>query len=1195
MLSPTPSRRGPHRRHALAVAVWALVSLVHVAHADAVPVPTALLARRAITAGGFDHFQGQLSRDGRDVYFVANENRTAEIFVQNLERGFPRLLFDDAAEVAQPRLSPDGTRLLYVSYQRNAGGDACVFELRRQRRSCLTREGVAALHVFWFPDGESVGVLTRRNLQDAHELRRYAIDDGEQEGALVLRRFAAAPTVAPDGRWLAYVPLTPREGGARGSLRRVTRGFVLRDLHDETEVVIEPELPGTSTQPVFSRDGRFVYFVQHLDDTNFDGVLDGNDRGVLFRAPFDPRASRPVRPGSYEQITSGRTDCQYPAPADDRLVATCVRGEHLQIYTMPLAGLVPEGWNRERLRAEREASRDPWEQIVLLQRELVLTSDVREQVELTRSLVMLHLALREHESADHQLAALERRAAGDAHVIAWIAVLRELVAHRRAEQRLAHGNLDGAFVAAEQERAHRLDAHFDSPDPSIARLARLVEAEIFLVLGDKAAALSMFDAVSVDDERDVSVIQLWTRLADALLRDLGDRERWMAVHRQLAEHSALSMRDRLHHAQVFVDVLGRGRTPEQEQPLLHAARAGLSEGSPLALLIDVELALARGYEAEHHVGEVGVDMEQVELAIEAAIDEVWARARGFEQHRAVVMTVIERASRHDWGHLVHHFAEEWLRDVRTDPSSRRGQPPTDPSSRRGQPPTDHPERKYAEALYEEVMLERAYVELARGRSPRTLFRRIADDTDSLEAHVGYLEACLREGVGFDELRRDYRARYPAGSPVESFVEAYMVARHLEQVTDVEEHGREVERARALLRPIAEAMPRAVEVHHLYAYLAHRQYHRTGDHDSRRAAHARYYLALDLAPHDPRRRASLLDEVGLLQSEIGNHRIALAHFEERERLPFREPLSELSFRLAKGRSLFHVASYAAAETELERALALVSDHAELARFRPLVVDRAALYHLAAGANERAVELYRELVELTSAETFAPAVRMKARLGLAASAVAAGELHLAHEELERVRVMLDDPTPFRSGERMQHRRAESHFERDDYRPIVTGLLAVARRGDGDVSGAYEALSERHAIYEARYERYERDAYLLELARISQQLAENAYRRGELALSRRHVEAGLRAADEYTERTESELDETTVALVRSAAELRLYGRVPASAFEIDVLARVRDTFRTIARVTDERFAEERFLFPIYLAALETPACGAPRDRER
>lgn len=215
-------------------------------------------------------------------------------------------------------------------------------------------------------------------------------------------------------------------------------------------------------------------------------------------------------------------------------------------------------------------------------------------------------------------------------------------------------------------------------------------------------------------------------------------------------------------------------------------------------------------------------------------------------------------------------------------------------------------------------------------------------------------------------------------------------------------------------------------------------------------------------------------------------------------------------------------------------------------------------------------------------------MKARLGRAAAAVAVGELALAREELERVRAMLDDPAPFRDETAPAYRRAESHFERDDYRPIVAGLLAVARRGEGDVAEAYETLRERFAIYEARHERYERDAYLLELARIDHQLAENAYRRGELELARRHVESGFRAADAYTQRTESELDETTVALVRAAAELCLYGGVPTEAFAIDVLARLREAHRRVSRVTDGRFADERFLFPVYLAALEAPGRG-------
>ncbi|MBX3246665.1 MAG: PD40 domain-containing protein [Myxococcales bacterium] len=1144
--------RGPS-----SLCVGVLLVGASMARADAVPVPSALTPRRALTAGGYDHFAGTLAPSGDEIFFVGNANSTAEIFAQNLERGFPRLLFDDAADVAQPRISPDGRRLLYISYQQDAGGDACVFDLRRQSRRCLTRPGTAVMHVFWFPDGETIGALTRQGADGAHQLRRFRVDRRASEGELLMERSMSAPAVSPDGQWLAFVPLERNEGAARGSLRRATRGLALVRLSDGAEASFLPELPGATNLPAFGQDGAHLYFTQYLNDTNFDGVIDGNDNGVLFRVPFDASASQPTRARSYEQLTSGRTNCQYPSPARERLIATCVRAGYLQIYAMPLEGLVPSGWDRARLQAEMEASRDPWEQIMLIQRMVSRERDPAEVTALYRKTVTYHLALREYESAEHYLGLLTARAEGP--LAAWVGVLRELVGHRRAEQRLRNGNLTAEFIESERERLHRLDDFFESPHGSARRLARLAEAEIFLVLGDKAQALAMFDAVDIRDETDASVLHAWTGLADVLLRDLGDRDRWAEVHRRLASHGALSTRDRLHHAVAYIEVLGRGRTPEEELPVLRRARATAEDGSEVALMLDLELALARGFEAEHHVGEPGVDMAAVERSVEAEIDRIWRSATGFERHRAVAMAVIERAAEHDWGHLIHHFAEQWLADV----------------------PTDHVERKYAEALYEEVMLERAYVELDQGRSPRELFAKIIRDTDSLEAHVGYIEACLREGRTIDELRAEYRARYRRDSPVESFAEAYLVARGLPEVHDVARHTEEVERARALLRPVAEAMPRAVEVHHLYAYLAHRQYHRTGENDARRAAHARYYLALDLAPNDPRRRASLLEEIGLLQASLGNHRIALRHFAERERLPFRSAASELSFRLAKARSLFHAGSYLPAKAETALAMELVERDPDLARYRPLVLDRAALYHFAAGAHERAVELYTALVEAT--EDRSVAVRMKARLGLAASAVAAGDIHLAHERLEEVRRLLDSEEPFRTDER-RHRRAASHFDRDDYRPLVAGLLALARRGDGDLPGAAEALLERHEIYEARFRRYGRDAYLLELARISHQLAENAYRRGEMGAAREHVEAGLRDADRWLSRTSGEIEETTLALVRAAAELHVYGRVPRSAFGFDLLARVREAYRLITERPNPRWADERYLFPIYLTLMET-----------
>jgi cellulose synthase operon protein C len=1117
-------------------------------------LPTALHAPRGLTAGGYDHFMGQLAPNGREIYFAGNANSTIEVFVQSLDRGSPRLLFDEQADVNQPRISPDGTRLLYISYRQDAGGNACVFELKSRKRRCLTPLGAAVLHVFWFPDGRSIGAVTRHSLTADHQLRRIPVHGRGGEGRLLLEQNMSAPTVSPDGRWLAYVRLDrPDAGGrSRGGLMRTSRGLVLHRLDRATAPVhFVPTLPGTSSFPAFSPDGSHLYFTQYLNDTNFDGIIDGKDNGVLFRVPFDGDRDAPVRAGAYEQLTSGRTNCQYPVPARDRLLATCVRAGHLQIYALPPDGLVPRAWSPSRIEAEIAVSRDPWEQLLLLRRMLAIENDPTRRTTLHRRMIVHHVAMREYESADDHLDVLAtvvdsptapprsvRRS-----LQGWIAVQRELIEHRRAEQRLGHAKLSRAFVDTEHERIARLKAMVETSDASTRRLIRVARSEIELVLGDKSAALESFEAVDIVPETDKSVLQAWARQAEALFRDLGDRDRWLSVHEVLAGHGALSERERLHHARAFIEVLGRGRAPDEEHPHLEEARARATEGSSLAIMLELEATLLR-------VGSTG------EKAARSELERLWSAGSSFEQHRAVAMATIDRAARHEWGHILHVFGERWLADV----------------------PIDHPERKYAEALYAEVMLERAYVELRHGRAEqaRELFVRITQSTRSLEAWVGAIETGLRDRDP-DAVRDEIRSTLSPDDPIAAFAEAYLVSRGLSDVDDPQRHAAKIERARELLRPVAEAMPRSPEVHHLYAYLAHRHFHRTGDKEAGMAAHSRYHLALDLAADEPRRRASILAELGLLQAALGNHRIALRHFGERERLPFLDPQGELSFRLAKARSLFHTSAYPEAKVEMATAMQLVERDPSLSRYAPLVLDRAALYHHAAGDHEGAVALYSDLVAATGGESLA--ARMKARMGLGAAALAAGQLEVARASLEEAHAMLDVREKFRRGRHT--RETGSHFDRDDYRPLVTGLLATTHRRAGDLAAATAMLLERRDVYRAR--KSTRDADLHELARIAHQLAELAYRRGDLDAARRHVEEGLAHVDTWAARTGTEVDELMLAIVRAAAELHLYGEVPRSAFGFGLEARLLATYRIITERPNPRWADERFLFAAYLTMLE------------
>lgn len=1117
------------------------------ASAEGARMPTAVSERRGVTAGGHDHFQGQFSPDGREIYFAANADSTVEIFAIDLARGSERMVFDDHADVSQPRVSPDGRRILYISYQSDAGGSACVRDLDGGGRMCLTRPRTAVLSVFWAPDGRSVFALTRQRLDAPHELRRFEPDEGEQDGELIVTRNMSAPTISPNGRWLAYVPLELRDTAEHhGALTRASPGLLFRRLGGgpTQEVSFIPNLPGTTSFPSFSEDGAYVYFTQYLNDTNFDGVIDGNDNGVLFRVPFRSDESDPARAETYEQLTTGRSNCQYPFASRHGLVATCVRSGHLQIDTLPLGGLIDANWDVPRMEAEFQASRDSWEQLLLLQRMVALTESLEGRRALYRRIVTTHLALREYESADFYLGLLARLSEGDPALEGWVRVEREIVDHRREEQRLRYGNVTSEFADAQEARLRRLDPLFEDASPSTRRLARLAESEIYLVLGDKAQALAMFDAIDIEGETDVAVLQAWSNRGEALLRDLGDRERWAAIHEVLAMHPSLDERERLYHAEAVIYVLSRGRSPGEELPHLERARSRAAARSPLALMLDLELVLAR-------VPTIG------EEAAERAIAGIWLEARSFEEQRAVAMATIERAMHRDWARLLYTFGNTWLDAV----------------------PKGHPERKYAEALFAEIALERAYVERRNGRPSRELFLDVTMQTSSLEAHIGYLETSLMEGVAPAALRAEYEARFEEGDPVLRFAEAFITARGLARIESAELHDAEIERARALLRPAAEQLPRAAEIHHLYAYLAHRQYHRTGSGEAARAAHARYHLALDLAGNAPRLRASLLIELGMLQAALGNHRIALRHLSERARLPFIDPESELSFRLAYARSLFHTGAYAAARSEMDTATAIVHREASLRRYLPVVVDRAALYHYAIGENEAAVGLYRELAESLGDEDLA--ARIKARLGLGASALAAGNVALARETLEEVERMLDDSAPFRTERRRA--MALSHFDRDDYRPIVSGLLAETHRATGDLAGAEEDLHARLAHFERRHDERPLETYRLEMARVHQQLAELAYRRGDLADARAHVETGLEAVDEWLSHEGIDIDDVAVSLLRSAAELHLYGGVSRGEFSFDLEARLRSAYARVCERAGTRWQHERFLFPIYLAMIE------------
>jgi tetratricopeptide (TPR) repeat protein len=1119
-----------------------------------------------LTAGGSNQWMGVLDPSGQALYFVSDRNATAEIFVQQPVDSGPRLLFESNADVSWPLPGPDGKHLAFISSQADATGDLCLRVLGSGEQRCFTGLRTSEMQPVWLDRGRSLGVLMRSELHGDYRLQRFGLAGGGGDGATVLQRNMLGVAVSPDDRWLAYVPLARTQKQVGIAFANASEGglaLARLDQPDAEPVRYRPDLPGLTEFPAFALDGKHLYFAQYLNDTNGDGATDGNDHSVLFRVPFDGNAKSPIPPAVPEQLTSAQWNCRYPAPARDRLIVTCAHQGSLDIYALPLTGAVPASWDAARLRGEIHVARDHFTKLLLLARLASLVKAPADRIATLRQIVWLHLELREYEATAHYAEQIKRLGgaagaaqAGAVDAVIWAELMLELAQHRRADVALTHGQLSDRYLAGERERMARVQSRAGSQGPDVQALAQLVLGEIHDDLGQKDEAQRLFAALDPTRITDPLVLEVFAQRARAIHTLRGERQALLQVYRLLAEHASLDTLDRLRFAEQFVEELVRG-VPEAERPARVEALGQIAPESELGLMIQVAGWLQK------------LDPTSQE-EVRAGIFELYKGNKDIDRRRALVLATVRAASREGNEYLQYQFATSWASWLRRS----------------------EPERKYAETLYRQIVLERAYAELAQNQpaAARGSFYAVTVQSLSLEGHIGFIEARLREGI--DDLDKVYAERFSKspGSPEYGFVQAYLIARKLPAMANLAEHERAAGQAVELLRRAAAVWPRNMEIQHVWGTVLHQRALRTGKKQFAIDAHSHYALALDLARDNVRFRAALLQQLGLLQASLGNHRIALTHFVERDRQPYVRPEAELNLRMAMARSYFQVGMHAEAVDAAQQALTLVDSRVELGRYRPLVLDRLALYSQAAGGHVRAFELYETLLSMSEAEPAdagnARLNRIKLHLGAVASALGAERHAEALQHIAEVESLLAQGKSLAGGApraNIDIGRVVPRFARTDYEILVAGLRAQAHRGAGDLAAATKAMERRQALLERRFGETETDDDLLELARASYHLGEYAFRAGDRDRARQHFEQGLRRSARFNRSTGSGVNEVGLRLIQAYAELHIYGGVDLAAYQLDLKKELRAAYEFICKNPSPTWDGERYLFSVYLTMLE------------
>ncbi len=1051
-----------------------------------------------LTVGVADDLLGQLSPDARTLYFVSNRNTTNQLFAQNVADGRAKLLFDDDADVTWPRISPDGAWLLYISFGERASGQLCIRRLPGgEGRRCLD-DPSAALQAEWI-DVARIALVSRQSIQG--DLRVLDVSVGSRLSARpLLDRNLTSPTVSPDGRWLVYVPVERyvESVGPAFAARAAPRLEAVRLGSSGAPLRIELDLPGQTGQPAFARDGRSLYVVQFFADSNHDGVIDASDNGVLFRVPISFTGDAPAV-GPPEQLTETSWNCEYPAPAADRLIATCSQNSSLDVYALPLDGEVPAEWTVERLAVASENAGSRVEQQLLASRRLA-----RETTISARRLAMLGLALLHLDLEEYRAAEFYAQHVADLHDPATAGVshpLLVLVDQRRAARNRERGRTMDAFGPPARLRLEQLRPK-PTASPMAVALSHVVRSEIADSIGDKTQARSELEAVRLDETTPAPIVAAYYQRADALYRALDDGEALVSVCKTLSANEGFSPDEQLRYARAAVRAMVRGLAfDDADARLVRERAAAAADRGETELTFAIDLARAV----------LAIRDPHAPPSIRDALVAFYEGQSRPGRRSAVVSEAVRRASEVGADGVIETLAQRNIEDVKRGTRERRS----------------------AERLYRRVMTSRAFRRVAERRfdEARADFDAVAAQTGSYEAVVGSIDMRLKGGEQPAAIEGSYEK--PGIAPALSrFAKAYLLARRLPKL-EGEEHAKAAADAMAALRASWSELKEKRLAQALDGALLHEEYLRTGDLGSAEKANVHYLIALELVGANPRFRAMILGELGLLHTQVGNYRIALGYLEDRDKLPYTDNSEGLAVHLAKARALLHVGRDDDAARTAEEAIAMIDRAPALAPYRLLALDRAAVENLAAGRFARALALYDAEIPMLDAASgaFAARNRFVTRVSRAAAAVGAGQPGRALEDLAEVDRRLADPA-LAAALRWPHASGE-HVVRA-YRLIATGLRANANRQLGRFDAEAQALAERRAILEARFAQthrpeFERDAMLAET-----QLALNARERHDVAAAGSWLGRALACADDLRARANGVTDKDQLDVLWLAAEM-------------------------------------------------------------
>lgn len=230
---------------------------------------------RTVVRSGEPLISPAFSPDGTSLVYVSFEDKKPIVYVQSLRDGGRRKAAAFKGSNSAPAWAPDGRRLAVV-LTRDQASQIYLINVDGDGLTRLTRGGNIDTEPVFSQDGQTVYFTSDRG--GSPQIYRVAASGGEPKRLSFGGSYNVSPTLSPDGRYLAYI-------GRDGGRFRV----VLQDLaNGQTRVLTDS---ARDESPSFAPNSQSVLYATVQGGRGVLGTvsLDGKTRARLSEPGVDAR------------------------------------------------------------------------------------------------------------------------------------------------------------------------------------------------------------------------------------------------------------------------------------------------------------------------------------------------------------------------------------------------------------------------------------------------------------------------------------------------------------------------------------------------------------------------------------------------------------------------------------------------------------------------------------------------------------------------------------------------------------------------------------------------------------------------------------------------------------------------------------------------------------------------------------------